>query len=173
MLAGHCRRWPSIEPTCLCWINAGQTLQTVAQHWTNLPVLDQCWPDIADGGPALNQLACVGSMLAGHCHLHLSSCLLPADSWISRICAMSSEPPSSLANSCRPDNLTWVWPPHYSQETGDVTMNIHVARTPPFRTGFTHTCCQGQTGSLTVRPDRARWTSQTMAQHWTSLSVSD
>ena len=36
-------------------------------------------------------------------------------------------------------------------------MNIHVARTPPFRTGFTHTCCQGQTGSLTVRPDRARW----------------
>ena len=39
-------------------------------------------------------------------HLHLSSCLLPADSWISRICAMSSEPPSSLANSCRPDNLT-------------------------------------------------------------------
>ena len=35
-------------------------------------------------------------------------------------------------------------------------MNIHVARTPPFRTGFTHTCCQGQTGRLTVRPDRAR-----------------
>ena len=36
-------------------------------------------------------------------------------------------------------------------------MNIHVARTPHFRTGFTHTCCQGQTGSLTVRPDTARW----------------
>ena len=26
-------------------------------------------------------------------HLHLSSCLLLADSWITRICAMSSEPP--------------------------------------------------------------------------------
>ena len=36
-------------------------------------------------------------------------------------------------------------------------MNIHVARPPHFRTGFTHTCCQGQTGSLTVRPDTARW----------------
>ena len=48
-------------------------------------------------------------------HLHLSSCLLPADSLISRICAMSSEPPSSLSNSCRPDNLTWVWPPYHSQ----------------------------------------------------------
>ena len=36
-------------------------------------------------------------------------------------------------------------------------MNIHVARTPHFRTRFTHTCCQGQTGSLTVRPDTARW----------------
>ena len=36
-------------------------------------------------------------------------------------------------------------------------MNIHVARTPHFRIGFTHTCCQGQTGSLTVRPDTARW----------------
>ena len=37
-------------------------------------------------------------------------------------------------------------------------MNIHVARTPHFRTRFTHTCCQGQTGSLTVRPDTARCT---------------
>ena len=36
-------------------------------------------------------------------------------------------------------------------------MNIHVARTPHFCTGLTHTCCQGQTGSLTVRPDTARW----------------
>ena len=36
-------------------------------------------------------------------------------------------------------------------------MNIHFARTPHFRTGFTHTCCQGQTGSLTVRPDTARY----------------
>ena len=36
-------------------------------------------------------------------------------------------------------------------------MNIHVARTPHFRTRFTHTCCQGQTGSLTVGPDTARW----------------
>ena len=35
-------------------------------------------------------------------------------------------------------------------------MNIHVARTPHFRTRFPHTCCQGQTGSLTVRPDTAR-----------------
>ena len=26
---------------------------------------------------------------------------------------------------------------------------------PPFRTGLTHTCCQGQTGSLTVWPDWA------------------
>ena len=43
-----------------------------------------------------------------HCvyHLHLSSCLLPADYWISRICAMSSEPPSSLDNSGGPNNLT-------------------------------------------------------------------
>ena len=37
-------------------------------------------------------------------------------------------------------------------------MNIHVARTTHFCTDFTHTCCQGQTGSLTVRPDTARWT---------------
>ena len=36
-------------------------------------------------------------------------------------------------------------------------MNIHVARTPPFRTGFSHTCCQGQTSGLMVRPDGARW----------------
>ena len=37
-------------------------------------------------------------------------------------------------------------------------MHIHVARTPPFRTGFTHTCCQDQTGnvSLTVGPDGGR-----------------
>ena len=41
-------------------------------------------------------------------HLHLSSCLLPADSWISRICAMSIIPPSSLANSDNPDKLTRV-----------------------------------------------------------------
>ena len=39
-------------------------------------------------------------------------------------------------------------------------MNIHVARTPHFRTRFTHTCCQGQTGSLTVRPDTARCITQ-------------
>ena len=32
-------------------------------------------------------------------------------------------------------------------------MNIHVPRTPPFRTAFPHTCCQGQTSGLTVRPD--------------------
>ena len=44
------------------------------------------------------------------CHLIPSSCLLPADSWISSMCAMSSEPPSSPANSSSPDNLTWVWP---------------------------------------------------------------
>ena len=44
-------------------------------------------------------------------------------------------------------------------------MNIHVARTPHFRTRFTHTCCQGQTGSLTVRPDTARCPDQ-----WLSLS---
>ena len=36
-------------------------------------------------------------------------------------------------------------------------MNIHVARTPPSRTVFTHTCCQGQTSGLTVRPVVARW----------------
>ena len=34
--------------------------------------------------------------------------------------------------------------------------NIHVARTPPFRTDPTHTCCQGQASGLTVRPDAAR-----------------
>ena len=43
-------------------------------------------------------------------------------------------------------------------------MNIHVARTPYFRTRFTHTCCQGQTGSLTVRPDTARWNMQAYNQ---------
>ena len=69
---------------------------------------------------------------AGRWHLHLSSCLLPADSLISRICAMSSKPPSSLPNFCRPDNLTWVWPLHHSQKNGDVIMNIHVAPTPSF-----------------------------------------
>ena len=41
-------------------------------------------------------------------------------------------------------------------------MNIHVARTPHFRTGSTHTCCQGQTGSLAVRPDTARWLAITL-----------
>ena len=35
-------------------------------------------------------------------------------------------------------------------------MNIHDARTPPFRTASKHTCCQGQTSGLTVRPDVAR-----------------
>ena len=63
-------------------------------------------------------------------HLHLSSCLLPADSLISRICVMCLEPPSSQPNSCWPDNLTWVWPPYHSQSAGDVIMNIHDARTP-------------------------------------------
>ena len=32
----------------------------------------------------------------------------------------------------------------------------YVARTLPVRTAFTHTCCQGQTSGLTVRPDAAR-----------------
>ena len=40
-------------------------------------------------------------------HLHLSSCLLPADTWTSHICPMSIRLPSSLANS---DKLIWVWP---------------------------------------------------------------
>ena len=35
-------------------------------------------------------------------------------------------------------------------------MNIHVARTAPFRTAASHTCYQGQTSGLTVRPDAAR-----------------
>ena len=48
----------------------------------------------------------------------------------SRICVMCLEPPSSLPNSCWPDNLTWVWPPYHSQSAGDVIMNIHDARTP-------------------------------------------
>ena len=37
-------------------------------------------------------------------------------------------------------------------------MNIHVVRIPPARTSVRHTCCQGQTSGLMVRPDRARCT---------------
>ena len=91
----------------------------------------------------------------------LSSFLAPTDSWNSRICAMRIEPPSSLANSDSPDDLTWVWPPHYSQWTCDVIINIHVVRTPPVRTAVRHTCCQGQTSGPTVRPDGARWLNAT------------
>ena len=50
------------------------------------------------------------NMNARGSHLHLSSYLVPADSLISRICAMSIGPLSSLANSDNPDKLTWVWP---------------------------------------------------------------
>ena len=42
-------------------------------------------------------------------------------------------------------------------ETGDVIMNIHVARTPSFRTGFPHTCCQGQTGGLVANITFRLW----------------
>ena len=53
-----------------------------------------------------NSLFDVGKNLHLSVSGKLSSCLLPADTLISRICAMSIEPPSSLPNSCRPDNLT-------------------------------------------------------------------
>ena len=86
-------------------------------------------------------------------HLHPSSCLLPAESWISRICAMSSEPPSSLANSGWPNNLASTLQSVNQWRHKE----YHVALTPPFRTGFPHSCCQGQTGGLMVWPDRARW----------------
>ena len=77
---------------------------------------------------------------------------------ITHICyEYRTPPPSSLANSDSPDDLTWVWSPHYNQWTGDVIMNIHVVRTPPVRTAVRHTCCQGQTSGLTVRPDGSRW----------------
>ena len=56
---------------------------------------------IVDNGLFTTKLRALGIR-----HLHLYSCLLLSDSLISRICAMSSEPPSSLPNSCRPDNLT-------------------------------------------------------------------
>ena len=52
-----------------------------------------------------------------------------------------------------------IWPecdPH-TTVSKPVIMNINVARTPPFRTGFPHTCGQGQTGGLMVWPDRGRW----------------
>ena len=55
-------------------------------------------------------------------------------------------------------------------------MNIHVARTPHFRTGFKHTCCQGRTGSLTVRPDtaRCRWlASEQYLAHTSVLGCQD
>ena len=42
-------------------------------------------------------------------------------------------------------------PPPWPAQTTPV-----VARTPPVRTALTHTCCQGQTSGLTVRPDAAR-----------------
>ena len=40
-----------------------------------------------------NVYACV---MLEYLHLHLSSCLLRTDSFISRICAMSTRPPSPL-----------------------------------------------------------------------------
>ena len=93
MLAQRCRRWTSIEPRQgqRLW-SAGNThiLVTVTANkklWFNINI----------------------SAKLKTFHLHLSSCLVP-DSLISRICAMSILPPSSLANSDNPDKLTWVWP---------------------------------------------------------------
>ena len=86
-----------------CCFNVGPAAKTVNQHWNSI------------GWMSLVRWGVLARIFYTHTtHLHLSSCLLPADSLISRICAMSSEPPSSLPNSCRPDNLTWVWPPYQS-----------------------------------------------------------
>ena len=78
------------------------------------------------------------------CHRHLSSCLLPTDSLISRIWAMS------------------IPPPLLSGQLRQLIKNIHVARTPLVRTALTHTCCQGQSSGLSVRPDAARWIDATV-----------
>ena len=48
------------------------------------------------------------NMNARGSHLHLSSYLVPTDSLISHICAMSIRPLSSLANSDNPDTLHTV-----------------------------------------------------------------
>ena len=65
--------------------------------------------------------------------------------------------PFSLANSDNTDKMTWVWPSTLQSVNRCVIMNIHVACTPPVRTALRHTCCQGQTSGLTVRPDATRW----------------
>ena len=83
-------------------------------------------------------------------------------------------PPPHWSTQTQPN-----WPEcdlsHCRQWTGDVKMIIHVARTPPFHTAFTHTCCQGQTSCLTVRPDVARCTFSEgtvfMRQNLTSVDV--
>ena len=83
-------------------------------------------------------------------YLHLSSCLLPADYWISRIYAMSTEPPPPLL----PGQLRQPRRSECYLHT-TVIRNIHVVRTPPVCTAVRHTCCQGQTSGLTGKPDRA------------------
>ena len=51
-------------------------------------------------------------------------------------------------------------------------MNIHVDRTPPFHTAYIHICCQGQTSSLTVRPDATRWVDEVAdSTHQTNTGV--
>ena len=55
------------------------------------------------------------------------------------------------------------WPIH-SRFRRPKQSDLSVTIWPHFRTRFTHTCCQGQTGSLTVRPDTARCYSTTKGE---------
>ena len=88
-------------------------------------------------------------------HLHLSSCLIPADSLISRICATSTRPPSSLANLDIPDKMTLVWPSTLQHINRWRHNEYSCCSHPSCSYSFTHTCCQGQTSGLIVRPDAA------------------
>ena len=116
------------------WANAadgGPTLKwhrvicyVPGEHWHIEPMLVQCWHTVT----LLQHWPNIGST----CPVHYvfvggyasSSIQLSATgrTWITRICAMGSKPPSSLllpgqfaVDSGGPNNLTWVWPPRCSQ----------------------------------------------------------
>ena len=87
-----------LNPASIKWTKAGPPPSALAYIYFSI---EWMVASADDGGPALN-------------YVHLSSCPLLADFWISRIYAMSIPTPSSLASSDDPDKCR--------QSTGDVIM---------------------------------------------------
>ena len=72
MLAQRLRRWPHIRPTLLqCLVFKAETAN--ARHYSK-HMLDQCWTNVEDVGPALNQYStnfgnCQTGVCLGTCHV--------------------------------------------------------------------------------------------------------